>query len=95
MHDPADRRAARELIDLLLATDRAGNEHALARRMGIQEIIWDCRSWWSGSEGMDRYSLCFDRKGRRVKVDDTSAHRDHVHIGLNRAGARMRTSFWR
>ena len=95
VHDPADRRAARQLIDLLLATDRAGNPHALARRMGIQEIIWDCRSWWSGSEGMDRYSLCFDRKGRRVKIDDTSAHRDHVHIGLSRAGARMQTSFWR
>jgi len=95
VHDPADRRAAGELIDLLLATDRAGNQHALARRMGIQEIIWNCRSWWSGSEGMDRYSLCFDRKGRRAKIDDTSAHRDHVHIGLSRAGARMLTSFWR
>jgi len=95
VHDPADRRAARELIDLLLAADKAGNEHALARRMGIQEIIWNCRSWWSGSSGMGRYSLCFNRRGRRVKVDDTSAHRDHVHIGLTRAGARMRTSFWR
>jgi hypothetical protein len=95
VHDPADRRAARQLIDLLLATDSAGNPHALARRMGVQEIIWDCRSWWSGSEGMGRYSLCYDRKGRRVKVDDTSAHRDHVHIGLSRAGARMLTSFWR
>ena len=94
VHNPADRRAARQLIDLLLATDRAGNEHALARRMGVQEIIWDCRSWWAGSDGMDRYSACFNEKGRRVKIDDTTAHRDHVHIGLNRAGARMRTSFW-
>ena len=40
---PADRREARRLIDLWLATDRAGNEHALARRMGIQEIIWNCQ----------------------------------------------------
>ena len=24
----------------------------------------------------------------------TLAHRDHVHIGLSRAGARKRTSFW-
>jgi hypothetical protein len=95
VHDPTDRRAARKLIDLLLAPDKAGNPHALARRMGIQEIIWNCRSWWSGSERMGRYSLCYDKKGRRAKVDDTSAHRDHVHIGLSRAGARMRTSFWR
>jgi hypothetical protein len=95
VHDPGDRSAARSLIDLLLASDRAGNPHALARRMGIQEIIWNCRSWWSGAERMDRYSVCFDRKGRRARVDDTTAHRDHVHLGLTRAGAGMRTSFWR
>jgi hypothetical protein len=44
---PADRREARRLIDLWLAPDSEGNEHVLARRMGIQEIIWNCRSWWS------------------------------------------------
>ena len=92
---PADRREARRLIDLWLATDRAGNEHALARRMGIQEIIWNCRSWWSGSEGMDDYSACVTKRGKpRKNVSYTEAHRDHIHIGLTRAGARKRTSFW-
>ena len=96
VHDRADRRAARKLILTLLATDKLGNPHALARRMGVQEIIWNCRSWWSGAERMDRYSVCYDKRGRRKKhVDDTLAHRNHVHIGLNRAGARKRTSFWR
>jgi hypothetical protein len=96
LREVADRRAANRLIRLLLAPDRAGNPHALARRMGIQEIIWNCRSWWSGSERMGRYSLCYDRKGRRKKrVDDTLAHRNHIHIGMSLAGARMRTSFWR
>lgn len=94
VHDPRDRRAARRLIALLLAPDRAGNPHALARRMGIQEIIWDCHSWWSGSDDMDRYSLCFNRRGRPVRISDTLAHRDHLHIGLSRPGAAMRTSFW-
>ena len=92
----ADRRAARRLIMTLLATDRAGNPHALARRMGVQEIIWNCRSWWSGSDRMGPYSICYTGSGkRRRKVDKTLAHRDHVHIGLSREGARMRTSFWR
>jgi hypothetical protein len=96
VNDPTDRRAARKLIRLLLATDRAGNEHALARRMGVQEIIWDCQSWWSGSDEMDDYSVCFTERGKRRKgVSATLAHRDHVHIGLSRAGAAMRTSFWR
>jgi hypothetical protein len=36
-----------------------------------------------------------DSKARkRKKVNVTAAHRDHVHIGLSRAGARKRTSFW-
>jgi len=95
VHNPRDRRAARRLIALLLAPDRAGNPHALARRMGVQEIIWNCRSWWSGSDDMDDYSLCFNRRGKPVRISDTLAHRDHVHIGLTRAGAAMRTSFWR
>jgi hypothetical protein len=93
---PSDRRAARRLIALLLATDRAGNPHALARRMGVQELIWNCRSWWAGAERMGRYSVCFDRRGRQRKhVNRTLGHRDHVHIGLTRAGARKRSSFWR
>ena len=82
------------IINLLLAPDRMGNEHALARRMGIQEIIWNCRSWWSGMSAMGKYSACYDRKGRRVRIDDTSAHRDHIHLGLSWPGARMRTTFW-
>ena len=91
-----DRREARRLIMLLLAADRAGNPHALARRMGVQEIIWDCRSWWSGADRLGEYEPCLDREGRRRRrVDVTLAHRDHVHIGLNLDGARKRTSFWR
>ena len=91
----ADRREARRLIDLWLAADRDGNEHALARRMGIQEIIWNCRSWWSGSDGMGQYSACYTERGkRRKRINRTEAHMDHIHIGLSRAGARKRTSFW-
>jgi hypothetical protein len=92
---PADRRAARRLIDRWLATDSAGNAHALARRMGIQEIIWNCSSWWPGAEGMEKYSACLTEDGRPLRrVNRTTAHRDHIHIGLSWAGARKRTSFW-
>jgi hypothetical protein len=91
-----DRRAAGRLITLLLAADRAGNPHSLARRMGIQEIIWNCRSWWAGADRLGWYEPCLDREGRpRKRVNATIAHRDHVHIGLNLDGARKRTTFWR
>jgi hypothetical protein len=93
---PDDRREARRLIALMLAPDRLGQEHALARRMGLQEIIWDCRSWWAGTEGLRTYSVCLNRNcDLRRRIDPTLAHRDHVHFGLSFAGAAKRTSFWR
>jgi hypothetical protein len=95
VHNKSDRAEATRLIKLFLATDKAGHIHALARRMGIQELIWNCKGWFTGDGGMRPYSVCFDSKGRPKKVDDTSAHRNHIHIGLNWAGARMKTSFWR
>jgi hypothetical protein len=94
VHNPADKREATRLIDLMLAPDRAGNLHALARRMGVQEIIWNCTSWFSGSGSMRPYSACYDGNGKRKKIDDTTAHRDHIHFGLNWPGAKLRTTFW-
>ena len=92
----AGRRGAGRLIRLLLAPDRAGNPHALARRMGVQEIIWDCRAWWSGADRPQRYSACYSKRGKRRRhVSPTIAHRDHVHIGLNKMGAAKLTSFWK
>lgn len=91
----SDRRAANRLIELLLAPDRAGNRHALARRMGIQEIIWNCRSWWAGSDRMGPYSQCYGENGKKRKnVNYTLAHKDHIHFGLSWRGARKRTTFW-
>ena len=92
----ADRREAQRIITLLLAPDRLGNEMALARRMGVQEIIWDCGYWgaWGGTE-FKRYAPCVNKRGRwRKGVNPTVAHRDHIHFGLTRDGALGRTSFW-
>jgi hypothetical protein len=91
----ADRAAARELVQLLLAPDLAGTPHALARRMGVEEIIWDCSYWGAGMDDFRAYGPCLNRNGDlRRRVNRTVAHRDHLHIGLSRAGAAMRTSFW-
>jgi hypothetical protein len=92
----ADRREGQALVRLLLAPDSAGAPHALARRMGLQEIIWNCRAWFAGAEGLRPYSACVDADGEpRPNVDRTLAHRDHLHLGLSWSGARKRTSFWR
>jgi hypothetical protein len=90
-----DARAAEKLIRLLLAPDALGNPQALARRMGVEEIIWDCGYWGAGMTEFSPYGPCFDKRGkRRKKVDPTVAHRDHLHIGMSKAGARAQTSFW-
>jgi hypothetical protein len=92
----ADRRAAQGLIDLLLAPDAAGNEQALARRMGVEELIWDCEYWGAGMPGFQPYRPCYGRRGKlRKNMNITAAHRDHVHIGMTKAGAAGKTSFWR
>lgn len=91
----ADRREVERLVKLLLAPDSGGNQQALARRMGVEEIIWDCGYWGAGMTEFTEYRPCFNKHGtRRRHVDPTIAHRNHVHLGLTRAGAAKRTSFW-
>jgi len=91
----ADRAEARKLIELLLAPDASGQPHALARRMGVEELIWDCSYWGAGMSDFQPYSYCFSRGGKLKKhVNATAAHRDHVHIGMTKRGAAGKTSFW-
>jgi hypothetical protein len=92
---PAERREAERFIRLLLAPDKAGNPQALARRMGVEELIWDCGYWMAGMREFKRYGACTGKNGAwKKKVDKTIAHRDHVHIGLTKKGAAAKTSFW-
>jgi hypothetical protein len=92
---PASAREARRLILLLLAPDTAGNVQALARRMGVQEIIWDCGYWRSGMPEFSEYAPCYGKRGRPKKhVNATVAHRDHVHFGFSKPGSARSTSFW-
>ena len=90
----ADRRAAKRLIALLLATDAAGNPQALARRMGVEELIWDCGYWGAGMSEFRPYSVCYRPNGKkRKRFDRTAAHQDHIHIGMTKRGAKPLTSF--
>ncbi len=90
------QREAQRIVVLLTAPDASGNLQALARRMGVEEIIWDCAYWSAGMAAFRPYAPCYDRRGKsRKKVNLTVAHRDHIHFGLTRAGARGATTFWR
>jgi hypothetical protein len=94
--NPKDRRAALRLIHTLIEPDKHGNPAALARRMGVQGLIFNCRAWWSSPGGLVPYSYCYKANGRRRHhLDRTQAHKNHVHIELNTRGAAKKTSFWR
>jgi hypothetical protein len=94
--NPAEKRAAYKLIELLLAPDKQGNQIALARRMGVQGLIFNCQSWWGSPDGeLGEYSYCYGKNGKRKKgLDRTQAHMNHIHIELNKRGAAKKTTFW-
>jgi hypothetical protein len=79
--NPAQDAAVSDFIgNKLLATDKHGNKHAIARRMGIMYFIWNHRIWFA-NRGWSDY-------------EGSSPHTDHMHISLSWAGARGETSFW-
>src|SRR4051812_49147918 len=93
---PATMKDGYALVKLLLAPDKDGNVAALARRMGVQGLIFDCKSWFGGWDGaMGHYSYCYGKNDKRKKhLDPTQAHMNHVHIELNLKGAAKKTTFW-
>lgn len=76
-HDPHDRRIGDAVAQWL--TD---NDGEMARRFGIQSIIWNQRVWHAYNDG-----------GWRRYVGQ-SPHTDHIHFSFTWDGAMMRTSWW-
>ncbi|MCW2615030.1 MAG: hypothetical protein JWN08_2024 [Frankiales bacterium] len=72
-----------DLLAWLMAPDEQGNAAAMARRLGVMYVIWNCRVWKS-------YQAA---KGWQPYVG-SSPHTDHVHVSFSWAGAYGRTSYW-
>ena len=83
--------AAKAAIKWLLATDRAGNKFAMARRLGVMYIIYNNRMWGAWSGKWEQYNGCAKLTSR---ADDNACHRTHMHISLSWNGAFGRTTFW-
>lgn len=88
------RKAAYNFITKILATDAAGNTHALARRLGIMYFIYNDTIWSSYRDFVPRPYL---NRGctTKVKCSRTLRHLNHVHISLGYAGASGQTSWYR
>lgn len=78
---PAEKAAADDMLRWLLATDKHGNRHANARRLGVQYVIWNKRIWSSYAPTWRAYG-------------GPNPHTDHVHVSFNWPGANKQTSFW-
>src|SRR4051812_27816968 len=69
----------------LFATDKAGHDHAMARRLGVMYVIWNKQMWGAWSQRWEPYTNC---------SGPTACHVDHMHISLDWSGAMKKTSFW-
>jgi hypothetical protein len=85
------RADATSFIGWLLATDKAGNRFAMARRLGVQYVIWDNRIWGSWDGAWEPYLNCASEPSSTY---DNLCHRTHVHVSLSWNGARAQTTFW-
>ena len=90
--NPQEKATADRWLEEIFATDRRGNSHALARRMGIMYVIWNDRIYSAYNGFQERpYEPC----DRPRDCSKTLRHRDHVHVSLSRAGAAAQTTFYR
>jgi hypothetical protein len=93
VRDPAQKEMGDSFLAWLQAPDEFGNASAMARRLGIQYVIWNNHMWRPASGLTTEYSDCTKRK-RRFKRLDSTCHRNHVHVSFSWDGALGRTSFF-
>jgi hypothetical protein len=93
VRNSSQKATADSFISWLLATDRFGNKHAMARRMGVMYIIWNNKMWraYDPGRGWAEYQGC---SSKTSTGNDTTCHRDHVHLSFTWAGANAKTSFY-
>ncbi len=76
----------RSIVNWLLARDAQGNVNSIARKLGIQQILFADRCWNSdGDRGIASWTAM-----RQCGI----GHHDHVHLDLTTNGANGNVSYW-
>lgn len=90
-----DAAQVSDFLAWLMATDAAGNQYAMARRLGVMYVAWNNKMWraYDPGRGWAFFKGC-DAANRQVPGWDTTCHRNHVHISLSWDGAAGLTSFY-
>jgi hypothetical protein len=77
------RAQVANLTAWLMRTDAHGNRYAMARRLGVQYMIWNRHIWSTSQAGA----------GWRPYTGP-DPHTGHVHFSFGWAGAMAKTSYW-
>jgi hypothetical protein len=92
--DPYGWASGLSLLRWLLATDSEGNEFAIARRIGITQLIWHNRIWSAHNPTWRIYCDPRDDSGQRCISDPTARHDDHMHISFSLESGYLHTTFF-
>ena len=84
------------LFGWLFATDKHGNKHAMARRLGIQYIQYNNMMWraYNASAGWQPQMMSGKACSTLGASYKTSCHRDHIHTSFSWNGALKKTSYF-
>ncbi len=87
------RANAEAFLGWLLGPDQFGVANGNATRLGVMYIGWNDRFWraYDSGRGWTELNTCLSAP---ASGDDTSCHRNHMHISLTWDGASGRTSMW-
>jgi hypothetical protein len=98
--DSAQLAQANAVLGWLLATDKYGNRHANARRLGLMYVQFNNKMWrgYNANAGWLPQTVTVGGVKRDCATLGatyvTSCHRDHIHFSFGWDGAYKRTSFF-
>jgi hypothetical protein len=95
VHIAKERKQVEGFIKWATAKDATGMRAVNARRLGIMYMVWDNRIWraYQPELGWSPYNNCLT-KAMKGGANDTTCHRNHLHISLTWDGAAGLTSFY-
>jgi len=93
VRDAQQRANAETFLNWLMGPDQFGVEYGNAMRLGVMYIGWNDRIWrgYDIGRGWTELKGCFSKT---ESGNDTTCHRNHIHISLTWDGASGRSSFW-
>ncbi|MFA7324295.1 MAG: hypothetical protein WC005_08050 [Candidatus Nanopelagicales bacterium] len=88
-----ERANAETFLQWLLGPDATGQPYGNAYRMGVMYIGWNDRIWrgYDPARGWAELKGCFSKPD---PGNDTTCHRNHIHISFTWDGAAATTSLW-